>query len=126
MHKATREALRKTGYLDRIEHNRGIKTTPRLGYFDFIELLDRSAFVISDGGSNQEECFYLGKPVALLRDRTERREGVGENCIVTGYSNEEIQNFIEDLEQYRRTSEPWRFSPSSVVVDELERNVRGV
>lgn len=121
MHEATREALRKTGYLDRIERNRGIKTTPRVGYFDFIELLNRSAFVISDGGSNQEECFYLGKPVALLRDRTERREGVGQNCIVTGYSNDKIQDFVGDLEQYRGTWEPWSYSPASLLVDELER-----
>ncbi len=46
------------------------------GYEDFIWLLDRCHFVLSDSGGVQEEAPSLGKPVLVLRDTTERPEGV--------------------------------------------------
>ncbi len=36
-------------------------------------------YIATDGGSNQEESCYLGKPYLVLRKETERQEGLGEN-----------------------------------------------
>ena len=49
---------------------------PTLGYFDLIEALRRSHFVLTDSGGIQEEAPSLGKPVIVLRKVTERPEGV--------------------------------------------------
>ncbi len=46
------------------------------GYEDFIWLLDRCTFALSDSGGVQEEAPSLGKPVLVMRDTTERPEGV--------------------------------------------------
>jgi len=46
------------------------------GYEDFVWLLDRCHFVLTDSGGVQEEAPSMGKPVLVLRDRTERPEGV--------------------------------------------------
>lgn len=47
-----------------------------LKYLDFIYLMDRSYFIITDSGGVQEEAPSLGKPVLVTRDTTERREGI--------------------------------------------------
>lgn len=45
-------------------------------YEDFVWLMDRCAFVLTDSGGVQEEAPSLGKPVLVLRENTERPEGV--------------------------------------------------
>ncbi len=47
-----------------------------LGYADFVMMLDRASIVLTDSGGVQEEAPALGKPVLVLRDTTERPEGV--------------------------------------------------
>jgi UDP-N-acetylglucosamine 2-epimerase (non-hydrolysing) len=50
--------------------------TEPLGYREFIELFRRCTFVLTDSGGIQEEAPTLGKPVLVMRDTTERPEGV--------------------------------------------------
>ncbi|MFT5433549.1 MAG: UDP-N-acetylglucosamine 2-epimerase (non-hydrolyzing), partial [Myxococcota bacterium] len=47
-----------------------------LGYRSFIGLVRRACLVVSDSGGIQEEAPALGVPLLVLRDRTERPEGV--------------------------------------------------
>jgi UDP-N-acetylglucosamine 2-epimerase len=49
---------------------------PALDYFDLIQLMSRSRFVLTDSGGLQEEAPSLGKPVVVLRKVTERPEAV--------------------------------------------------
>lgn len=121
MHKTTRKALQRWGFLERIEKNPRIELTPRLSYFKFISVLNEASFVISDGGSNQEECSYLGKPVLLLRKRTERTEGLGESCIISSYDVKKVKLFVQDFNEYQKSTRIDKFSPSSVIVDYLEQ-----
>ena len=54
----------------------GISLLPPLNYRDFIRLLRRSYFILSDSGGIQEEAPSLGKPVLVLRNKTERPEAL--------------------------------------------------
>jgi UDP-N-acetylglucosamine 2-epimerase (non-hydrolysing) len=47
-----------------------------MGYLEFIQALDGCHFVMTDSGGVQEEAPSLGKPVLVLRDKTERPEAV--------------------------------------------------
>lgn len=49
---------------------------PPLDYLPLVWLLNQSYFVITDSGGIQEEAPGLGKPVLVLRETTERPEGV--------------------------------------------------
>ena len=49
---------------------------PPLDYVPFVDLMRRSYFLISDSGGVQEEAPSLGKPILVLRDKTERPEAV--------------------------------------------------
>jgi UDP-N-acetylglucosamine 2-epimerase (non-hydrolysing) len=47
-----------------------------LDYLSFVYLLSRSAVVLTDSGGVQEEGVSLGKRVLVMRERTERPEGI--------------------------------------------------
>ena len=49
---------------------------PPLAYPSFMNLLERAALVLTDSGGIQEEAAALGVPTLVLRDTTERSEGV--------------------------------------------------
>jgi UDP-N-acetylglucosamine 2-epimerase len=54
----------------------GIHLIEPLDYPDFVTLLGRAHLVLTDSGGVQEEAPSLGKPVLVMRDVTERMEGV--------------------------------------------------
>lgn len=47
-----------------------------LDYLDFVAMMEASDIVLTDSGGIQEEAPSLGKPVLVMRDTTERPEGV--------------------------------------------------
>lgn len=60
-------------------------------YEDFIWLLDSCTFALSDSGGVQEEAPSLGKPVLVMRETTERPEGVtAGTCTLVGTDPDRI------------------------------------
>jgi len=53
-----------------------IRLISPLDYLDFLSLLKRAHLVLTDSGGIQEEAPVFGKPVVVLRNRTERPEGI--------------------------------------------------
>lgn len=47
-----------------------------LGYLEFVALMTRATFVLTDSGGVQEEAPSIGKPVLVMRNTTERPEAV--------------------------------------------------
>jgi len=79
---------------------------PPQGYRNFVALLSRCRLVLTDSGGVQEEAPSLGKPVLVMRDTTERPEGVAAGtAILTGPQSEEIARqatrLLTDPEAYR-------------------------
>jgi len=91
----------------------------RLPYTDFIHLLSGAEFVVTDGGSNQEEMYYMGKPCLLIRRRTERIEGIGENVIISKNEQETIKLFFSKYYDMKRKPIFFRNKPSKIIVDYL-------
>ena len=68
-----------------------VSLIPPQGYRNFVALLSRCRLVLTDSGGVQEEAPSLGKPVLVMRDTTERPEGVAAGtAILTGPQAEEI------------------------------------
>ena len=80
LHPVTRRRLARTGRFESLAAEPGLDLRPRMPYGDFVRLLARADFVLSDGGSNQEELALLGVPTVVLRDATERSDGLGRNA----------------------------------------------
>lgn len=115
LHKTTEFNLRRFGLFERIATCPSIELRPRYDYFSFIKILQAAEFVVSDGGSNQEECYYMGKPVLLFRNVSERKEGVGENVVVSEFNTKKIDAFIRDPAQFVRSEIIFPQSPSFVI-----------
>lgn len=69
-----------------------------LDFVDFHNIAARSYFIMSDSGGVQEEAPSLGKPVLVLRDTTERPEGVSAGTLkLVGTESKNIHEAIETL-----------------------------
>jgi UDP-N-acetylglucosamine 2-epimerase (non-hydrolysing) len=69
-----------------------------LNYISFLYLMSISFFILTDSGGIQEEAPSLGKPVLLLRETTERPEGVEAGIVkIVGYEINKIVTEIERL-----------------------------
>lgn len=84
--------------------NRHLKDKPNilllepLGYTEFVDLMRRSYFLLTDSGGVQEEGPSLGKPILVMRDKTERPEAVEAGTVrLVGASEERIWNAAVDL-----------------------------
>jgi UDP-N-acetylglucosamine 2-epimerase (non-hydrolysing) len=62
-----------------------VRLIPPQGYRNFVALMSHSRLVLTDSGGVQEEAPSLGKPVLVMRDTTERPEGVAAGtALLTG------------------------------------------
>lgn len=121
LHPATKRQLEKFDLLCKLSSNPKIQLVPRMGYSKFIRLAIYAKFVITDGGSNQEELSLTNTPVFLMRKATERIEGLEKNVILGCYDDNKFEKFISLLYQF---NEPLKiaitdFSPSKLIVSEL-------
>jgi UDP-N-acetylglucosamine 2-epimerase (non-hydrolysing) len=80
-----------------------------LQYEQFIYMMNKSYFIITDSGGVQEEAPSLGKPVLVMRDTTERPEAVEAGTVkLVGTNKESIineaQKLLDDENEYNTMS----------------------
>lgn len=92
-----------------------IRIIEPLDVVDFHNFLARSYLILTDSGGIQEEAPSLGKPVLVLRDTTERPEGIGAGTLKLVGTDEEViyetaHTLLTDGEAYNamsRASNPY-------------------
>lgn len=89
---------------------RNVNLIEPLDYAPFVDLLRKAYLVITDSGGMQEEGPSLGKPILVLRDKTERPEAVSagtaklvgrETRRIAGEAN----RLLEDAAEYQRMAQ---------------------
>lgn len=80
-----------------------------LDVLDFHNFLARCFLVLTDSGGIQEEAPSLGKPVLVMRNTTERPEGIAAGTLKLVGTDEEViyrsfKQLLEDNEEYARMS----------------------
>lgn len=115
-----------------LNHNDKIKIIEPLDVVDFHNFLSRSYLILTDSGGIQEEAPSLGKPVLVMRDTTERPEGIAAGTLkLVGTEEENIYNafkqLLEDKEEYYKmsmASNPYGDGKASIrIADILEKNL---
>jgi UDP-N-acetylglucosamine 2-epimerase (non-hydrolysing) len=89
--------------------NNRIKITDPLEVIDFHNFLNASYLILTDSGGIQEEAPSLGKPVLVMRDTTERPEGIAAGTLKLVGTNEEtiynaFKQLLTDKDEYIRMS----------------------
>lgn len=94
-------------FLEMLGREQGVVFTEPLGYRPFVHLMKAVDVVLTDSGGIQEEAPTLGKPVLVMRDTTERPEGVAAGTArLVGTDTEtvggELLTLLTDAEAYER------------------------
>ncbi len=92
-----------------LQENKRVRLIEPLEVFDFHNFQNKSFMIMSDSGGIQEEAPSLGKPVLVLRDTTERPEGIDAGTLkLVGTEEEMIYNeakkLLTDKEVYDKMS----------------------
>lgn len=106
---------------------------PPLDYAPFVKLMDRSMVVLTDSGGIQEEAPSLGKPVLVMRDVTERPEGIAAGTVALVGTDEakivdEVTRLLLDEAHYQgmsRAHNPYGDGQSSRRIAEIIREAMG-
>jgi UDP-N-acetylglucosamine 2-epimerase (non-hydrolysing) len=91
----------------RLEGRANVVLLDPLPYVAFVDLMRRSAMIVTDSGGIQEEAPSLGKPVLLLREKTERPEAVTAGTVKLVGTDErkivaEAARLLDDAPEYAR------------------------
>ncbi|MDE0169356.1 MAG: UDP-N-acetylglucosamine 2-epimerase [bacterium] len=117
LHQPTASALGKAT-MDRLTRA-GVELGELVGHSEFLGMLGAAPFVITDGGSIQEECAMLGVPTLLWRKRTDRPDGLGENVVLSCYDRSIISDFVSDPDRFRHPVRVPEVSPSEQILEAL-------
>lgn len=121
LHPVTKKRLRSSGWWQQLESEPGITLMERTDYVGFVRLMLGARFLMTDGGSNQEEAAMLGLPTLLLRTETERPDGLDDGRVVLSRLDDEVIRAFAAL----HAASEWSLrdvngpSPSARIVDEL-------
>ena len=99
LHDNTARYLKKYGLMKKIEKMKNIEITELMGYSHFIFLIANCFYLVTDGGSIQEESLVFKKPCVILRKRTERQEGLSTGInFLTKLNVNSAKKIIGDIE----------------------------
>lgn len=107
--------------------NDKVRIIEPLDVIDFHNFMNKSYLIVTDSGGIQEEAPSLGKPVLIVRDTTERPEGIEAGTlklIGTDYSNifESIKELLSNKKLYQKMSKatnPYGDGSSSIRIVEI-------
>ena len=101
---------------------KNIKLIQPLGYFDFLNLLENCAVVLTDSGGIQEEACILKIPCLTLRDNTERPEtvSIGANTIV-GHKQEKI---LKETKKVLKKKKNWKDPYGTKVAEKILKIIK--
>ena len=91
----------------RLDGVEGVRLVAPIDYIDLVQAVRRSRFVLTDSGGLQEEAPILGKPVLVMRNETERPEGIRAGTLELVGTDPEavvagVQRLLEDGPYYAR------------------------
>ncbi len=120
LHEPTMRSLRRFGLTAKVEAITRLSSLKIVSHRQFVGLLHQCGFVITDGGSVQEEACYLGTPCLLLRRYTERTEGLGANAVLSRFDQSKTSHFINHYTEFRMPPRRVPDIPASeMIVDTL-------
>ena len=111
---------------------RNVFLLPPLEYDKFCYLMYRSYLILTDSGGIQEEAPSLGKPVLVLRNVTERKEGIKKgNAVLVGTNKDKIIKWVKNLlhnknlyNNMRKVSNPYGDGKASNRIIRILKSVR--
>ncbi|WP_237037301.1 non-hydrolyzing UDP-N-acetylglucosamine 2-epimerase [Mediannikoviicoccus vaginalis] len=107
--------------------NENIKLIEPVDVFDFHNIMKNSYLILTDSGGIQEEAPAIGKPVLVLRDTTERPEGIKAGTLKLIGTEEdkvykELTHILSDKEEYEKMTKaqnPYGDGRASIYITDI-------
>ena len=94
-----------------------IRFLSKVTYIEFMKYLKAAEFIITDSGGLQEEAAYLGIPCLILRNFTERHDGLNENIVISNFNSDITLNFIQNYKRFKRQKQEIFENASSIAAN---------
>lgn len=121
LHPQTKKALKKNKLINNLTSNK-IVLVDLLPHTDFLNEINSSGCVITDGESVIEECKLLGVPTYALIDKLENVNADGNNIYLQDKENN--SNFFDNFTNFREKKiTKTSISPSKEILDYIETNL---
>ncbi|GAG55091.1 unnamed protein product, partial [marine sediment metagenome] len=119
LHESTKNKIKLYNLEKIIFNNKNVKILPLQNYFNFINLINNSKYIVTDGGGPQQESYFLGKPCLLLRKKAEIL--YFPNVFLSEFKKEKIDYFINNYLNYEINNSIIHnnYFPSKEIVDIL-------
>ena len=119
LHEPTRLKLEQYELMSELRQLSSITLLSLQPYPEFVSRIAASEFVVTDGGSIQEECHYLGVPCLLARSESERHEGIGDGVVIGAFDDAILDDFLRTYPTLRKRQRVANTAPSMRIVNEL-------
>jgi UDP-N-acetylglucosamine 2-epimerase (non-hydrolysing) len=119
-----------TAVQERLRSHPNVTLTEPMDYVSFVDLMHRAYLILTDSGGIQEEGPSLGKPVLVLREKTERPEAVEAGTVKlvgtdTGRIVGETMTLLDCPEEYERMSRIHNPYGDGHASERIESAIRG-
>lgn len=122
LHEPTQKQLKKFQIETILQQTENIEMLPLQPYLSFVNLLSDADFIITDGGSIQEESYFLNVPCLIMRSSTERMEGINQNAYLAKFNTDKIEQFFMELPTLKQRTTVIASQPSKQIVDHIISN----
>ncbi len=113
LHEPTQNMLKKR----KVSLPENVNLLPLIGHKKFLNEIKKSYLIITDGGSIQEECYYLNKNAILWRKSTERPYALNQRIHLSNYDIKSSLKHLEKISNLQETSHSDFKSPSSEILE---------
>lgn len=121
LHSPTKRKLKKYGFYKDLDNNKNIFLLGYLDYKKLINLVAGADFVVTDGGGIQEETYFLNVPCLIMRNKTERLEGLTETAFISDFNEKKVNFFVDNYKSFKRKRTDFVESPSKIIVRKIEK-----
>jgi UDP-N-acetylglucosamine 2-epimerase (non-hydrolysing) len=108
--------------LDRLFDGTLISRIDKQQYFDFINLLGRAQYVVTDSGGLQQECEITGHPCLVHRAVTESVDIARKNIVLSRLSLDVLRDFLHDPLKFAVPFEPNTPNTTNIMFDDLNHH----
>lgn len=125
VHPRTKKSLIDNSLYNRLYHNTEIEMTEPKSYIEFIDLISRAKFIITDSGGIQEEAVFLKTPCITYRTSTERPATIESGSNTLSMDAAEIKqsvfNIVNDSHKEIIVPELWDGFASQRIAEILQK-----
>ena len=123
-HDPTEKKLWDFKLLGDLESMDGVHLRKLMPHPEFVRLIAEAEFVVTDGGSIQEECYYLDRPCLVMRSETERLEGLDGNVMMGRFDWPTIEDFLGKYAGMANGGRVPNHEPSRLISDSLSSMIQ--